>query len=100
LVIINKFECNKAKARSNLVKHGVRFTEGCRVFDGHTLTAESKSNEDVKEKRYITIGVLDDQTAIVLVWTERMGNIRVISVRKASIKEREAYYAHIKKTIN
>ncbi|WP_018987177.1 BrnT family toxin [Methylophilus methylotrophus] len=100
MVSVNKFECDKTKARSNLVKHGLRFTEGCRIFDGLTLTAESKHNQEIKERRFVTIGALDDQSTAVLVWTERKGNIRVISVRKASQKEREAYYAHIKKTIN
>jgi uncharacterized protein len=100
LVTLNKFECDKKKARSNYYKHSLRFTEVCRIFDGLTLTSESKHNMDIKEKRFVTIGALDNQTAAVLVWTERKGNIRVISVRKASQKEREAYYGHIKKTIN
>lgn len=94
------FECDKPKARSNLVKHGLRFTEGCRIFDGHVLTAPSPQNGESKEARYITIGVLDTKTAAVMVWTDRARRIRVISVRKASQKEREKYYAYIKKTTN
>lgn len=97
---LNKYECDKTKARSNYHKHGLRFTEGCRIFEGIILTSESKQPSIPNERRYITIGALDKQTAAVLVWTERKGNIRVISVRKASPKEREAYYVHIKKAIN
>ena len=97
---VNKFECDKVKARSNFKKHGLRFTEGCRIFGGHTLTGESKQNEVSTEKRYVTIGMLDKKTAAVVVWTDRLGNVRVISVRKAHQKERDRYYAHIKKTIN
>ena len=97
---VNKFECDKVKARSNFKKHGLRFTEGCRIFSGHTLTAESNQNEDSVEKRYVTIGMLNKETAAVVVWTDRLGNVRVISVRKAHRKERDNYYAHIKETIN
>ena len=96
----NKFECNKDKARSNFQKHGLRFTEGCRIFDGHTLTVESNNNSSIEEKRFVSIGVLDEQIAAVVVWTNRSGNIRVISVRKASRKERESYNAYIKKQVN
>jgi uncharacterized protein len=96
----NKFECNKTKARSNFQKHGVRFTEGCRIFEGHVLTVPSNQNSDSGETRYTTIGVLDAETVAIVVWTMRFNHIRVISARKASRKEREKYYAHIKKSIN
>ena len=96
----NKFECDKNKARSNLVKHNLRFTEGCRIFEGHTLTLESSHNNEINEARNVSIGILDSNTAAILVWTERAGSIRVISARKASQKERDKYYDYIKKSIN
>jgi uncharacterized DUF497 family protein len=96
----NKFECNKTKARSNFQKHGIRFTEGCRIFEGHSLTLPSNQNSDLREVRYNTIGVLDAETVAIVVWTIRISYIRVISVRKASRKEREKFYAYIKKSIN
>lgn len=97
---MNTFECDKTKARSNYKKHTLRFTEGCRIFSGHTLTAQSKQNDSSNEERYKSIGALDEETTVVIVWTPRGSNIRVISVRKASKKEREDYYANIKKTLN
>lgn len=96
----NKFECDKSKARSNFQKHGIRFTEGCRIFDGHALTLPSKQNADTKEERYVTIGALSDQIAAIVIWTRRVDHVRVISVRKASRQERERFHAHIQKTIN
>ncbi len=96
----NTFECDKGKARSNFQKHQLRFTEGCRIFDGHSLTAPRNQSEDFGEIRYTTIGVLVTGEAVVVVWTNRAGNVRVISVRKARRKERSRYYAHIQKTIN
>jgi uncharacterized DUF497 family protein len=100
LNLLQKFECDKNKARSNFIKHQLRFTEGCRIFSGHRLTMPSKQNATSSEKRYTTIGALNMDIAVVVVWTQRLSHIRLISVRKASRNEREAYYANIKKTIN
>lgn len=97
---VHKFECDKAKARSNFQKHKIRFTEGCRIFESHTLTLSSSQNVTAIEDRYITIGVLSREIAAVVIWTKRQGNIRVISVRKASIQERNKYDAHIKNATN
>lgn len=97
---VNIFECDKGKARSNLQKHKIKFTEACRIFDGHTLTAPSKQNSERGEERFVSIGILDGDTAALVIWTKRFNNIRVISARKASSIEREKYYAYIKKTIN
>ena len=97
---VNTFVCDKSKARSNFQKHGLRFTEACRIFEGLTLTSESKQNADSREMRYVSIGALDEESAAVVVWTERARDIRVISSRKASRKERKRYNDHIKKTIN
>lgn len=96
----NKFECDKSKGRSNFEKHGIRFSEGCRIFDGHTLTSPSKQNADLNEERYVSIGSLNSTTAVVVVWTRRLDNMRVISVRKARRDERDRFHAHIQKAIN
>lgn len=97
---LNRFECDRNKARNNFNKHQIRFTEGARIFDGHVLTAPSAQNQAGTEQRFISIGVLDSRNAVVVVWTRRGNNIRVISVRPARRKEREQYHAHIEKTIN
>ena len=97
---LNTFDCDKHKARLNFQKHGLRFTEACRIFESLTLTLESKQNADSKELRYVSIGALDDRIAAVVVWTDRAGHIRLISARKAGRKERKRYNDHIKKTIN
>ncbi len=97
---IHRFECDKRKARSNYQKHRLRFTEACRAFAGHTLTAPSNQNLGNSEDRYATIGTLSSGVAAVIVWTKRGSNIRVISVRKARRTEREQFNAHIAKTLN
>lgn len=97
---IHRFECDKRKARSNFQKHGLRFTDGCRVFAGHTLTAPSNQHFDGEEYRYVTIGTLANGIAAVIVWTKRVDCIRIMSVRKASRKEREQFNANIAKTLS
>lgn len=97
---VNRFECDKNKARINLKKHKLRFTEGCRVFEGHTLTAPGNKGPTGSEVRFFTMGSLPGGLTLVIVWTQRGGNVRVISVRKASKKEREQFHAHIAKTLN
>ena len=51
------------------------------VFEGSTLSVED-SRIDYGETRWITIGHLD-RRMVVLVWTERPGERRIISIRKA-----------------
>lgn len=97
---VHRFECDKRKAGSNFRKHGLRFTDGCRAFAGHTLTAPSKQNVGDREHRYVTIGALSDGLAAVVVWTRRVNSIRIISVRKARRTEREQFNAYIAKALS
>jgi uncharacterized DUF497 family protein len=50
---------------------------------------------DYKEKRWIGIGKLE-QVIVVLVYTIRGNNIRIISIRKANKIERKIYNEHSK----
>lgn len=93
---MNTFECDKAKARSNYSKHGVRFTEAGRAIKlAHALTGRSPQSDDLGEERNQTITTLPDGRTIVMVWTPRNGHVRVISVRRARKKEKEALNAYL-----
>lgn len=78
-----------AKRRANYAKHGLDFRDAEKVFQGITLTAED-DRQDYGEKRFISLGLLDD-VVVVVVYTERSGKTRIISMRKANQKERQAY---------
>ena len=95
----NLFECDKNKARSNLKKHSIRFTEAARIFDSHTLTAPS-NKQGITENRYTSIGVIADDCVITIIWTRRKNHIRLISARNSRKNEKERYYANIQKTLN
>jgi uncharacterized DUF497 family protein len=93
---MNRFECDKAKARSNYTKHGVRFTEAGRAIkSAYSLTGRSPQSDDLSEERNLSITKLADGRAVVTVWTPRNGNVRVISVRRARKNEKEALNAYL-----
>lgn len=93
---MNKFECDKGKARINRDKHGVRFTEAGRAFNSQfSLTDRSPQSDASGEERNLSITKLEDGRAIVVVWTPRDGHVRIISVRYARKKEKEALNAYL-----
>lgn len=74
----------------NISKHGVSLSEGDGVLlDPLAITIEDESSEG--EKRQVTIGMNSFGTLMVVVWTERGNDVRLISVRKAEPKERRSY---------
>ena len=93
---MNRFECDKGKARSNYSKHGVRFTEAGRALNSaYSLTGRSPQSGELNEERNVSITKLADGRAIVLIWTPRNGNVRIISVRQARQLEKEALNAYL-----
>jgi len=85
------FEWDSRKARSNLVKHGVGFAEGSTVFgDSASLTIPDPEHS-LAENRYITMGKAFNGKLLVVVHTDRGDNIRIISARRASRRERQRY---------
>ena len=86
-----EFDVNKAK--SNLRQHGVSFTPAEQVLkDPLALTIEDP--DSVIEHRYATM-VLDGLgRVLVVVYTPRAGQLRLLSTRKAS--SNEAKHDHAK----
>ena len=81
---------NPSKARSNLKKHEVRFADASTVlFDPAALTIED--TDSVEEQRFVTIGRDATGKVLVVVYTWREDNIRLISARRANRWEIRAY---------
>ena len=59
------------------------------VLSGVTLTLED-DRRDYGEPRFISIGYLD-RRMVVLVWTPRDMDFRIISMRKANDREQALY---------
>ena len=83
------FEWDEEKAKANLKKHRVSFEEATTVFiDPFSITIPNPDHL-VKEQRYI--GISDRDHILVVVYTERGSNMRIINCRKATSSERKLY---------
>ena len=83
-----EWDCNKEKL--NIRKHGINFQTASKVFaddDKIILYDTLHSNE---EDRYTVLG--DIGKILFVVFTYRNDNIRIISARMATARERKVYY--------
>lgn len=85
------FEWDPAKARRNLAKHGVTFEEAVTIFgDPYELTIPDPDHS-VNEERFVSVGASRQGRLLVVGYTERGGNIRLIFARRATSRERMDY---------
>lgn len=77
------------KRDQTLRERGLDFARAAEIFGGPRVT-EDDLRRPYGELRHVTVGCLDSRM-VVLVWTERDGTRRVISLRKANERE-QAYY--------
>ena len=83
-------EFDPAKAAANLEKHGVSLADAQKVLsDPLALTVEDLGA--VGERRFVSIGLGSVGGLLVVVYTERNGNFRLISARRATPEERKTY---------
>lgn len=83
------FEWDPAKAASNLAKHGIDFAEAAQVL-GDPDRRERIDPRSRGEPRFQAIGIASGRILFVS-YTLRGAVYRIISVRRASRREREAY---------
>ena len=85
-------EYDPRKAAANLKKHGVSFAdaEGA-LSDPLAVTIEDTGA--LGEARFVTVGLGSAGEVLVVAYTEREGRIRLISVRRATPRERRNYEA-------
>jgi len=87
------FEWDKNKDRLNRQKHGVNFSDTFAVFeDPNALTIEDDEHD---EERFITIGMDCYGRILVVAYTWRDENIRIISARKAVKPEVKQYESEL-----
>ena len=88
-----KITYDPAKRNWTLRKRGLDFEDAAEVFAGLTLTLLDE-RQDYGEDRYQTIGLLDDQVVMV-VWTPRGQDRRVISMRRCNARERDFFHEEV-----
>jgi hypothetical protein len=82
-------EWDRDKAAANQKKHGIDFADAETVLeDEMALTIEER---DETEERFVTLGTDALGRLLVVVYTWRDEDIRIISARKASRSERNQY---------
>ena len=91
------FEWDDAKAKLNLLKHGVSFDAATSVFlDSDALDGPDELHSQ-SESRFLRLGTSADGRVLMVAYTVRRSGdaetIRLISARRASRRERAAYYA-------
>jgi len=85
------FEWDEEKASLNYKKHKVDFEEATTVFlDPFSMTIPDPEHSE-SEARYIDLGLSDKGRLLIVVYTERGLNIRIITCHKASNSERKFY---------
>lgn len=84
-----EYQWDDNKAKANLRKHGVDFADAITVFaDGLALTS---ADDYPYEQRFVTIGEDNLGRVLVVVYSWRGDDIRIISARKANSLERNQY---------
>jgi uncharacterized DUF497 family protein len=84
------YEWDPAKARANFAKYGVRFADPVTVLeDDLALTMRDPSSDE--EERWITLGRNSLGRLIVVIYTWRRDNVRLISARPATAREKSQY---------
>lgn len=85
------FEWDEAKSKRNFIKHGVVFEEAKTVFnDPFSITIDDPDHSN-DEDRFIDIGLSSKGRVLVVWYTERNENIRIIGCRKVTKTERIIY---------
>ena len=83
------FQWDPRKAKSNITKHKVAFADAVGVFEDPL--AVTIDDPHPTEARYVTLGMDFLGRLLVVSWTQRGDDIRLISARHANRGERADY---------
>ena len=85
------FEWDEKKNKANKKKHGIAFEDAVFVFqDPFILESHDRNHSTWSEDRWRAVGFAE--RLLCVVYTERYGNIRIISARVATDEETNEYY--------
>jgi len=85
------FEWDPEKALSNFRKHDLSFEEASTAFGDPASISIVDPDHSETEQRWILLGMSTQGKLLVVVHTERRDNIRIISARRATRRERRTY---------
>jgi uncharacterized DUF497 family protein len=82
---------DREKVKQNVRKHGVRFADAALVLDDPYAITISDYDSEPSESRSVTMGADAQGRILVVVYTYRGEDIRLISARLAEPHERKEY---------
>lgn len=88
-IIEMAYQWNSEKAAANFRKHGIDLADAVSVFSDNL--AITFPDERFDEERFVTIGMDAFARVLVVVYTWRGDEIRLISARKATRQELQHY---------
>jgi uncharacterized protein len=86
-----RFEWDRKKSEINHRKHGISFDEAQTVFTDVFSIAIPDTEHSQDEERSIIVGRSNKNRLLVVAYSERGNNIRLISARKTTRTERRKY---------
>ncbi len=89
-----QFSWDPPKAAANLLKHGVPFEEATTVFRNPLAKVLPDPTQSEQEERALIIGHAAGGRLLLIVFAEAADQIRIISAREASVRERREYEEH------
>jgi uncharacterized DUF497 family protein len=84
------FEWDKSKNQHNLEKHGIAFEDVLSVFGNREALALEDKRREYGEPGYVVLCPRQD-VLVHVTYAVRGGNIRLISARRASRREKRDY---------
>ena len=88
------YQWDPVKSKTNVKKHGIEFADAVGVFDdADAIILEDPDSEG--EQRFLSIGLDILGRIIVVAYTYRGDEVRVISARKATKQEVRIYEKRI-----
>ena len=89
------FQWDPQKARINFQKHGISFEEAKQVFDDPLFLTYADPDHSFEERRFVIMGELPDRRLLIVSYTDRDQDTRIISARPATRQERRNYESEL-----
>jgi uncharacterized DUF497 family protein len=84
-----EYEWDPEKEKANFAKHGVHFADAVGAFEDERALTEP--DVSTSEERFRTLGMDFLRRIVVVAYTYRGENIRLISARRANPRQRATY---------
>jgi uncharacterized protein len=90
-----RFKWDPRKAKANLAKHDVSFEEAMTVFANPLARIFPDEDHSANELREIIVGHSSERNLILVSFTAPNDEVRIISARKATRRERKDYEENV-----